>query len=492
MKVSTRFSLAAIFVAVFTLVEASIFFYAFQKAYFKKVMSANQQDTVEKFVRVCQESVWTKNDFLLVNYMKEIAKTPAVRYALFLDPHGQILMTSDVTNGIKAIGKSVTDPFLLKLVSSEEPASQELWLPGDSGLSRYMSSPVFMGDTKVGTALIVYDQNAVTRRITESLNQALHQFAKFAILGLIMAILAAFVLARNITRPVQELARGAQTLAQGKLDYQIEMSRSDELGALAQEFNRMARRLKQLDQMKDDFVSSVSHELRAPMTAIKGYVDLLLKNIHGPLLPKQIEDLQIVKSNTERLGSFINNVLDMAKLEAGLMQFDPQPVDVEEIANDIATLFKPTCETHSIKLIMDISDNLPAAYTDPERLRQVFTNLLNNAIKFTPDKGTITLWAKYEKTELLMGVTDNGVGIPADKIHTVFDKFSQVKETQNKARVAKGTGLGLPITKNIVEAQGGRIWVESTLGKGTSFLFTCSAVPKNNEAAPPVNFAKFA
>jgi two-component system sensor histidine kinase GlrK len=279
-----------------------------------------------------------------------------------------------------------------------------------------------------------------------------------------------------MTRPIKKLAKGAASIGEGNLDTKIDVSSKNELGNLASEFNNMALKLKELDQMKNDFVSSVSHELRSPLTAIEGYVDFFLQGIsmqdQGVTITKekQVKALNIMKNNTRRLSGFINDILDLAKIEAAQMEMVKEPTLLKGIIEEMVTLFIHLAEEKKITLSYNVEGEVGEISVDGDKMKQVLSNLISNALKFTPEGGKIIIGLKDQVDSQLISVKDTGIGIPKDSLNAVFDKFRQVEGVREKIKGAKGTGLGLAIVKGIVEGHGGKIWVESELGKGSTFL----------------------
>lgn len=333
-----------------------------------------------------------------------------------------------------------------------------------------MRQSVVVRGEKAGEAVLAYRRSAVQRENQSTLRQDMKRFTGVVCFALAIALFLGLYLARSIARPVRVLAEGARRIGEGRLEHRIAVDRSDEIGALAGSFNEMAKRLQELDELKEEFISMVSHELRSPLSGIKGYAEIILSGLSGPVTPKQEEGLNIIKQCTDRLARLVNNILDLAKMEAGLMQFEFQSVSIVQLGLDCMNLLAPEAEKAGIKLEIQMPD-LPMVQADPDAMRQVFINLVNNAIKFTPEKGRITVWGKRENGALRLGVTDTGAGIPKESLAKLFNKFEQVSATKHKAK-GKGTGLGLAIVKRIVEAHGGGIGVESEYGKGTTFSFT--------------------
>ncbi len=239
------------------------------------------------------------------------------------------------------------------------------------------------------------------------------------------------------------------------------------------EKKRYERRLKELDKLKSDFVSNVSHELRTPLTAIKGSVDNMLDGLTGDLNEKQSRYLVRIKSNTDRLARLINDLLDLSKIEAGI-KLKPTNLDLATIAREVIESLRPLAAEKLITITIESPESALDAWADPDRIAEILMNLLGNAIKFTPNDGTISLSLQRNGTGWVeVSVADTGPGIPSEEANRIFDKFYQV--TQAKNQKAVGTGLGLTITKALVEMHGGRIWLESEVGKGSIFSFTLPA-----------------
>lgn len=257
---------------------------------------------------------------------------------------------------------------------------------------------------------------------------------------------------------------------------------------------------KEIDRMKTDFISNVSHELRTPLTSILGFTKIikrkLLKNIFPTLsaeLPpklnkavRQVEgNLDIIIAEGERLTKLINDVLDVAKMEAGKVEWHMAPLEVDELVTRVlaatAGLFAASPQ---VELVREVEPNLPRLIGDVDRLMQVLINLISNAVKFT-DVGSVRVRVRREGEQAIFSVTDTGMGIAEEGLQSVFDKFKQVGDTLTDK--PKGTGLGLPISKQIVEHHGGHIWVESRLGEGATFSFSLplEASSEPASAVPP-------
>ena len=234
--------------------------------------------------------------------------------------------------------------------------------------------------------------------------------------------------------------------------------------------DRQIVQLKELEELKDRFMRSVTHDLKAPLNAIQAYAQLMLSG--QALSTTQQRQLGIICSSTEDLARFIDEILDLSKLQAGRMQFEKTVTPIGEILQGVYNLQKASAEKFGIVLSLKVEDSLPPVCVDKNQLARVVTNLVFNAFKFTPEKGAVEVSAgRQGPSQIVVRVKDSGVGIPQDKLSTIFDNFVQVADTRKKARVS-GTGLGLGIAKEIVEGHGGKIWAESDGKKGSVLSFT--------------------
>ena len=233
----------------------------------------------------------------------------------------------------------------------------------------------------------------------------------------------------------------------------------------------------EIDRMKTEFISTVSHELRTPMTSIKGYTDLLYMGAVGELTDKQKQFLRIIKNNADRLANLVSDILDISRIESGRVKLDLKPISLREVVDEISATFQPKVEEKSLKYEVDIPDDLPPVLADRDRLAQIFTNLVGNACQYTPEGGSVKVSARVVGDKVQVDVSDTGIGIAPEDIPKVFDRFFRADHP--KVREAPGTGLGLAITKAFVEMHGGEIWVQSELGKGSTFSFT---IPVAEEA----------
>ena len=227
---------------------------------------------------------------------------------------------------------------------------------------------------------------------------------------------------------------------------------------------------QEIARVKNDFVSLVSHELRTPMTSIKGYTDLMLKGSVGELNDQQRRFMTIVKSNVDRMAELVSDLLDVSRLESGRMRLARERLDLASVVFETSQELVETLRQRELTLQFDLSPGLPRVYADHGRVIQVLLNLLSNAYRYTPAGGTITISVHQERDEVQVDVTDTGIGIPQQEQATIFERFYRVDHPVVQQQA--GTGLGLPIAKSLIEMHGGRLWLRSKPGQGSTFSFT--------------------
>jgi len=231
---------------------------------------------------------------------------------------------------------------------------------------------------------------------------------------------------------------------------------------------------EEIDNAKTEFLSITSHELRSPMTPMKAQLQMMEEGYFGKLKKKQKESINIITRNADRLDNIIADFLEISRIEAARLKFNFVETDLVETVKETAEFMKAFANEKKIKLVV-ISDRLPTIEADPDRISQVLRNLINNAIKFSPEKSKIEIEARLKKDHILFSVKDSGVGLTSENQIRIFEPFYQV-ENVNRRRHG-GTGLGLAICRGIIESQKGKIWVESKTGSGSKFYFTVPLQP---------------
>ncbi len=278
-----------------------------------------------------------------------------------------------------------------------------------------------------------------------------------------LALLATGLVAHRMTRSLATLSAATADVAAGEFRAPIVIESRDEIGRLARSFNSMAARLRRMEETKEEFFATVSHELRSPLTSIRGAADLLRDGVPGPLTEKQARLLEIIGQSSERLLRLVNQILEMCRLRAGLLPVERAELDLDEVVGRGVDELLPRAQEAGVALDRERVGAAFAYRGDAERLLQVVINLGANAIRFTPRGGRVVVRLVDAGAELELQVEDTGVGIPASELPHIFDSYRQAHHDRG------GTGLGLAIVRGVAHAHGGRVTVESHEGKGSRF-----------------------
>lgn len=293
------------------------------------------------------------------------------------------------------------------------------------------------------------------------------------IAGLTGALLLFSGLISSMRRPLEELVDAAGRLAGGDRSARVEVGGLAETATLGAAFNEMARELEieegrrdELDRLKDEFVLTASHELRSPLTSVQGFAELLMLD-KDSLTPRQLETVEIILDNCRHLVRLLNDLLDLARSDAGRLSIRPQPTEVAPLVEDVVRTMRAQTEAASQSLTEQVEPGLPPIEVEPDRIRQILVNLLTNAHEYTPEGASIGVAARAVGAEVEISVSDNGPGIPPDQLERIFERFTR-GDAGLTQRVG-GTGLGLAISKSLVELHGGTISAESVVGQGSTF-----------------------
>ncbi len=464
MSLRIRLSLLSIGLVIGTLLAATLAVYVSEGAHLAREAQRGRLALLASFAQTCRDAILVQDEMAAVNGAMAVSRVSGVREAYCLADDQRVIAHSGGIRGKLDIPPSAPVPFSL---DSGIDARVRRMPSGESRLSLSR----FVDDRKRARATVVFSEDDLARDIHNNLNGLMKRFSAVLLGALAVGILGAVLLAQNLAKPILEILGGTKALAEGRRDHRIRLKRRDELGQLADGFDTMAVKLGELDKLKDDFVSNVTHELRSPLGAIESYANMIAEDVRAGNLAEVMESVSIVRNNTTRLSRFINNILDLSKMEAKTDPLRLSRVRAEDLLLETQSLFAAKAREKNIELDVR-AENSIAMRVDADKLQQVMTNLVSNALKFTPAGGRITLSATQQKDAVRLKVEDTGPGIAPKDLSRIFNRFEQVRERVEQLDGPKGTGLGLAIAKGLVEAHGGTITVQSELGRGSAFFVT--------------------
>jgi signal transduction histidine kinase len=308
------------------------------------------------------------------------------------------------------------------------------------------------------------------------------------IAGLTGALLLFSGLIASMRRPLEELVDAAGRLAAGDRSARVAVGGLSETATLGAAFNEMAGQLEleasqrdQLDRLKDEFVLTASHELRSPLTSVQGFAELLMLE-RDSLTPKQVDTVEIILDNCRHLVRLLNDLLDLARSDAGRLAVSPKPTAVAPLIDEAVRTMRGQTDGANQLLTQQIDPGLPLIEAEADRIRQILVNLLTNAHEYSPEGASIEVTARVVDDDVEIAVTDNGPGIPADQLEHIFERF--VRGDAGLTQRVGGTGLGLAISKSLVELHGGTLAVESAVGIGSTFGFRLPIAAKPGGGGP--------
>jgi len=481
MSIKTKLTIIIISIISFTiLLFTSILVFYQSKILYQKEL--NKLDEIAKSLkRATEESIMSEDDLSLISYTYKIKdENKVVEFAWVWD--GQKFLSH----------------------SQKGMARQLIANPKCESDNKQLYSILIKTNVEKKDYFIClnFKRNLIINKVKNDTIFLLKQIIFISIIVFFIGLIIAVIFANTISRPIIEISKQSVELSKGKFiekEY-IPYKGKNEIKILQSEFINMSNKLKELDEMKKDFVSAVTHELKSPLSAIESYIDILSSEIKtfsnekiSNNLSKWLEDLKYIKVNIKRLHNFISDLLDTAKIERGKFEIKKKETDFKILIEDVILLFKEKIKENKMELKLQIDENIGKVLLDEERIKQVLTNLISNSIKYGKEGGFIKITASYsdaikvlelnpnltlkegKEKFLIVYVEDNGIGIEKNKINQLFGKFEQIKSQRQVVKGPKGTGLGLYITKNIIEAHSGNIWVESKEGEGSRFYFTLPA-----------------
>jgi signal transduction histidine kinase len=287
-----------------------------------------------------------------------------------------------------------------------------------------------------------------------------------ALIGAVIALFLGIFLSQTITRPIRELTRATHAISEGDLSQQVPVRTNDELGELARAFNKMSAELSRSVNARKQMTADIAHELRTPLSLILGHAEA----VHDGVLPPTKENFEIIREEAARLEHLVEDLRTLSLADAGELSIQPQPIEPDRLLREVTSLYQYQAQKKNISLELDITPPLPTLEVDPGRMTQVLTNILDNALRHTPEGGRVTLSAKQTGDRVELAVQDSGPGLPKEETERIFERF--YRADASRRRDDGGSGLGLAIAKSIVQAHGGQVWAESDAGKGLKIVIS--------------------
>lgn len=377
----------------------------------------------------------------------------------------------------------VTDWEVLRAISGLEATAMEVTEADGSVAYRVVAPVVGQWGEHIYSLVGTFSYANVDRQLRSSLWLS----ALILAVGLGLTQWVSVTLAGGITRDVDTLRAGVTRIQEGRLEERVSIDSRDEIEELADAFNLMAdelvatirqlreanRELETLDQTKADLVANVSHELKTPLTALRGYLELMAEGGLGSISEESIRAVMVCRKNVERLSLRVEELVQLSRLDRFTsLDSARDEIDLKTILEGIIDTFRPRMEGGGMHFVLQVQPDLPALLANPEQIERVFLNLLDNAVKFTPKGGTVLVFAEAcdheQRQGVLVRTQDSGVGIPPTELNRIFDRFYQVDPSSR--RRFGGMGLGLSLVRSIVEAHRGAVWAESEEGTGSTFF----------------------
>ena len=383
---------------------------------------------------------------------------------LVCDADGNILLSSADTEGATDMGSLPSD--LCDRLHSEGAASNVGIGEGVLAQMKLVEALALKGeDGSVCGFVVACSQSLMS---VDLLNVIMRIVLGSILWVLLAALIAVYFISERVIAPLREISSAAKKFASGKFDVRVPVRGRDEVAELAETFNHMAESLDHYDDMRNSFMSNVSHDLRSPMTSISGFIDGILDGVIPP--EQHTYYLQVVSSEIKRLSRLVNSLLDLSRIQAGERKFTPVQFDVCETARQILISFEQKIDAKRLEVEFECDEDKMIAIADHDAIYQVLYNLCDNAVKFASDGGLLAVRLKYAKgRKITVEIFNEGQGISQNDINYVFERF--YKSDKSRGLNKNGAGLGLFIAKTIIDAHGGRIWVESEYGKNCCFAF---------------------
>lgn len=426
---------------------------------FNRYVEVDESMRLERFVEVLssyydERFSWRDVD-ALVDQMALITGTDVA----LVDANGQIIAASSDN----ITGRDLDEDEMAMVKS-------RVWVLTEDEMFTLASEGVLPSNQSYGRVGSVYVTKKEQVQPTTFINSVNRSLIFAVIITGIGTMGVAFALSQRILGPVEALTAAARSMTNGNLSRRVSEHSKDEIGDLARAFNAMATGLQHLESLRRNMVNDVAHELRTPLSNIRGYIEAIQDEIAEPTP----EIINSIHEEVMFLNHLIDDLQELALAEAGQLRLLRQPLELSPLLNRTVDVLKSQVWDRQLEVLLDVAPDLPRVNADPERVQQILRNLLNNAVTHVPENGKIVVSAVPNGQEVELKVHDTGMGMTPEQLQNIFERFYRVDPSRTRA--TGGAGLGLAIVKQLVEAHGGRVWAESTFGKETTFSFTLPAL----------------
>lgn len=431
---------------------------------------------MEGVLRIARESLSTQDELMLLSYLK---------FLMSDYPEIEVVVVS--RQGHSSLLGEVRTELLYKTVTITEQKAAEFSASRAAAGSRAGAAPAGPSGLPPDTFSIQvgFSKSVLDRKIRAAQLGLTGKILGIAALGLLIGVAGSLWLGHLLSRPLAELTRAAERIGEGHLDTAVSVSGRDEIGVLGSQFNRMSGRLRELIRFKEDLLSTLSHELNTPLSGLKGFLEYLQEKGRRQTAEDRQESYETMAEAVKQMEISLTNALHLFKS-------DRQPALrlenwlVRDLLAEVVRLFVPTAQVNGIELRGPSGAAEGAVLSDREMLRRTVINLVSNALKFTPPGGKVSIALDEDPESVLVSVSDTGPGIAPEYREMIFTKFFRAPGPDGGEQRVPGSGLGLAIAKQAADAQGGRVWVESEVGKGSTFFVK---IPRRGEGAhgtPPL------
>jgi signal transduction histidine kinase len=440
-------------------------------SYERGFLSALDQQIGNEFTQLCTDAGAGREESQCLNNHTSVPDLPvtlrAVAPSLYRQFEGPAVLSSDYNT-----------VSLFFLVSGASGLAQEQYRAYFARADRWAGS--FATKLSVLTSRTQVRANALAASDRGSYNRSRNLLIGAGAASLLLALALGLLLSDSVLVPLRKTQERLAAIAAGDFSGHVDVPNRDEIGALAADVNRMSDELQRLygelekaSRHKSDFLATMSHELRTPLNAIIGFSEVLHEQMFGELNDRQLAYVDDVLAAGQHLLALINDALDLAKIEAGKMELELSEVAIPEVLRSAVSMHSERADREGVELSLTTEPEEITVNADGRRVRQVAFNLVSNAVKFTPAEGHVGVSARLANGHVEVAVVDTGPGIAPEELETIFEEFGQATD----GRHAEGTGLGLPLSRKLVELHGGRLWVESEVGAGSRFRFTLPVEP---------------